>query len=689
MERVSYCRICAAACGIVVTLEGDRVVRVRGDPAHPVSHGYTCPKGRALPDFHHRADRLDHPRLHGAPVAWDAVLDDLGSRLQAVIADHGPDAVGVYLGTGLAYDMAGWHTAERLIAALGTHQRYTPTTIDNAPILLTAELMTGSTMSPCWDPSRSRLLLLVGTNPVVSHGYGTALADPVTKLRDFRRAGGQVWVVDPRATETAALADRHLQSRPGTDHVLLAWLVRELLVSGADADELRTATDPGDLARLRRAVEPFTLDRAARSTGLDPGGLSDLLSAIRSAGSGLASMAGTGVMMSRTGLATEWLRWVLQIVTGSLDRGDGMHFNQGFVFPLEDRPRPSAVEAADTAATGGERACPPGPASRPELSGWANQYPCVALADEIQTGRLRALVVAGGNPLTAFPDPDRTRGALAGLDVLAVIDVVHHDLVSLASHTLPAASQLERADLSMLEGVAFRNGNQYTEAVVTPAADRRPAWWIFAQIARRLGLDALGRGRDPDTTDDTAVLGRLAARARRDFAELVAAGPHGCGTEPAIGWFHERVLPGGRWRLAPPVLVAGLETGGLETGGLETGAGPGPLVLTPRRQVRTMNSTAYGRADPVHVDLHPDDASAAGVADGQTVRVTSAHGSVIGRARVDRRTGAGSVSLTHGRPALDASALTSPVVDVDVRTGMPLTSGVPVSVAAAGQIPAD
>jgi len=658
VEHATYCRICAAACGIVVTVEGDRVLRVRGDADHPVSRGYTCPKGRALPEFHHRPDRLDRPRRHGVAVGWDACLDDLAARLAALIADHGPDAVGVYLGTGLAYDMAGWHTAERVIAGIGTRQRYTPTTIDNAPILLTAELMTGATLSPCWDPERSRLLLLVGSNPVVSHGYGTAMADPVVRLRRFRERGGQVWVVDPRRTETAALADRHLQIRPGTDHLLLAWLVRELLRDGADADELAAATEPSDVARLREAVEPFTRERAVAGTGAAAEELDDLLAAVRGAGSGLASMAGTGVMMSRAGLATEWLRWVLQIVTGALDRGDGMHFNQGFLFPNEDRPWP-----------GNPPERPPGPPSRPELSGWANQYPCVAMVDEITSGRLRALVVVGANPITAFPDPERTRAALATLDTLAVLDVVDSELVGLATHVLPMTGQLERADLSMLEGVAFRNGNQYTPAVVAPGGERRQAWWALAQIGRRLGIEALGRGVDPDAADDTAVLGRLAARSRRSFAELVAAGPHGLVTPVSVGWYHEHVLPGGRWRLAPPELVARLDS-----------PDPPPLVLTPRRQVRNMNSTAYGTADDVLVELHPADAAAAGVEDGARVEVASAHGAVVGRARVGARTGPGSVSLTHGRTELHASRLASAVVDVDELTGMPLMSGVAVTV---------
>src|SRR6476469_8832835 len=100
-DVLSYCRICAAACGIVVTVDGDRVVRVRGDDGHPVSRGDTCTKGRGLPAWHHGPTRLDRPRLDGVDVAWDVLLADLATHLDTVITGSGPDAVALYLATGL------------------------------------------------------------------------------------------------------------------------------------------------------------------------------------------------------------------------------------------------------------------------------------------------------------------------------------------------------------------------------------------------------------------------------------------------------------------------------------------------------------------------------------------------------------------------------------------------------------
>jgi anaerobic selenocysteine-containing dehydrogenase len=668
----SYCRICAAACGIVVTVDGDHVERVRGDPEHPISRGYTCPKGRALAEWHHGPARLDVPTVHGTPATWADALDDLAGVVRAASAAHGPDAVGAYLATGLAYDVNGWMTTERLLRRLGTRQRYTPVTVDNAPVLRAAELVTGtSELNTVWDPEHSGLLLLFGTNPVVSHGYGTTLADPVARLRAFREAGGRLWVLDPRRTETAALADVHVAIRPGTDGHVLAWLVRELLADGADRDELAQHCDPADVARLTAAVEPFDAARVAAATGAGEDVLRMLLADVRAAGR-LAAMCGTGVTMSRDGVVAEWLRWALLVVTGSADRLGGMRCNQGWLFPLDERDW-AQLRRATAAAVAQE-----GPASRPELPRWQGQHPCVALADEIVDGPLRVLLVAGGNPLTAFPDPARTRAALEQLDALVVLDVVTSELTEMATHVLPVAGQLERADLSMLENVSFANGTQHTPAVVAPAADRRPAWWVVAQLAHRLDLDVLA-GADADTCTDDDLLRALSAGSRGGYDVLAAAGPHGVRAPDRYGWVHEQVLPDGRWQVAPAELVARLHA--------TTGPDPG-LVLAPRRRVRSMNSARYvARADagrePVDVRMHPADAGSRGLVDGARVRVSSAHGAIVGVLGVDPGVAPGVVSCTHGDAAVNVGALTSAHVDVDADTGMPRASGVAVTVEAA------
>jgi len=288
-------------------------------------------------------------------------------------------------------------------------------------------------------------------------------------------------------------------------------------------------------------------------------------------------------------------------------------------------------------------------------------------------------MILGGNPLTAFPDPERTARAFRSLDVLAVADILDHELVALATHVLPATAQFERADLPMIEGPALSTGTQYTDAVVAPVAERRPVWWMLGQLGRRLDLDVLD-GLDPDECDDRALLARVADAGRGDAATVFAAGPHGVeGPAPSYGWVHEQVLPDGRWRLAPRVLVERLRD---DLDHLDD-ARP-ELVLTARRQLRNMNSARYEQAErrgteQPWVRCNPDDVARLGLADGDAVVLANAYGTTSGVVRVDDRVRPGVVSMTHGWIATNPTALTSVVDDVDPLTGMICQSGVPVT----------
>ena len=185
-EHRSFCRICSAACGIVVTTDGQQVVKVRGDAEHPLSRGYTCSKGRGLPAWHHGPGRLDRPRLEGRDTSWDEVLDDLAARVGSVRSEHGADAVGLYLATGLAYDAAGQAAAVGWLYGTGSTTFYSAATVDNAPVLVAAGLVAGNSgFNPVWEPGSGGPLLVVGCNPVVSHGYGPTLPGPGRHHREI------------------------------------------------------------------------------------------------------------------------------------------------------------------------------------------------------------------------------------------------------------------------------------------------------------------------------------------------------------------------------------------------------------------------------------------------------------------------------------------------------------------------
>src|SRR5262249_24017862 len=141
----TFCRICTTLCGILVDVSGERVLRVRGDRDHPFSRGYTCPKGRSLPQMHHHCDRLERPMLRTGdglvPTSWEACLDDIAERLRTIVDRSGPRAVGVFFGSGIGMDAAGYRMAEALYGAIGRPPRFSPLTIDGTAKALVAYQM--------------------------------------------------------------------------------------------------------------------------------------------------------------------------------------------------------------------------------------------------------------------------------------------------------------------------------------------------------------------------------------------------------------------------------------------------------------------------------------------------------------------------------------------------------------------
>ena len=652
-------------CGIVVTVEDGRAVKVRGDAEHPLSRGYICSKGRSLPAFTHGPDRLDHPTIDDV-VTWDACLDDLASRIRNIVDVHGPDAVGLYLGVASAFDNAGRFAAEQFLAGLGSRSKYTSTSNDCPAKPIVSELMAGLSVIPILDTEHVTLTVMIGMNPVVSHGHTLGFPDPINRLRELTSDGREVWVLDPRRTETSALATRHLQLRPGSDHAVLAFAVRSLLADGADSEFLRDHARHVD--ELAAAVAPFTRERTGALSGIAENDLDDFVAAIRSH-ERVAVQSGTGATMHVGANATEWLSRALEVVTESADRRGGTLFNPGWTAALDKvgkLPTPISTKA-------------PGPGSRPEQPSFGGEFPVSSAIPEIEAGNVRALFVLGGNPVTSFPDARRLTCAFEQLDVLAVADVAHTDTTAMATHVLPTTGPLERADTPHIDMLYPAIATQYTPAAVAPEADRKPAWWVFAALAERLGFSILPDALDADAAIDDDVLRMRYTHPLRTFEQVRNA--DGCIVDglPEPGWLTENVLPDGRWDLAPDVLVEQLAS-------LQDTDG---IVLIARRQPKHLNSqlrtiaATAARPDEPDLLVHPTDAASFGIHEGDAVRVTSDSGSLTAHARLDDRLRPGAVSLPHGwagREGPNVCELTSTTEHIDPVTGMIRQTALPVTI---------
>ena len=663
----SYCRICAANCGILVDLKGEQVLRVRGDRNHPLSRGYTCPKGRALPQLHYHPQRLERPliRVDGVlqPTTWDHCLDDLGARLRKIIDSHGPSSVGFYFGSGNGFDSAAYHVSQALYTAIGTRARFTPMTIDAAAKTLVETLMVGVPgLHTHPDYDHVNLLIYIGINPMVSHGHIVGMPNPVLTIRQVAERG-EVWVIDPVQTETARWATHHIAPRPGTDYAILAYLVREMLRKGAN-QEVMTHRSAGVQA-LRTAVESFTREHAAQISGVPPPQLSALVASIRKAGR-IAIDSGTGATMPATGNLTQWFLWALMILTDSMNRRGGVWFHPGFLKQHENAPLPVVTEPFT-----------PGPKSRPDLQSFVGDWPCAALPDEINSGNIQAFVNLGGAMVRSFPDVQALRPALQRLEVFANLDIIENDTTALATHVLPAKDSLERPDIMVWDTICPRVSMQYSPAVVPAAGERRSGWWILAELMRRMGhAPPSGLPVDDKVTGaDDAMVKALMAQARCSYDEIVSRRYIELEQDLPAPWMENHVARIGGWRLAPPELLRQLAATNPPS---ETVANTGTLSLVPRRQRRHLNAYLLFLGDTPDVLLHPSDAAWAGVANGEPVIVRSARGELVGTARLNQNLRPGVVSVPHGFVDANVNQLTT--TKADPLTGMARYSGIQVTV---------
>src|SRR3954462_4693222 len=401
-ERITFCRICEAHCGLVATVDGGRVERLRPDNAHPLSHGYACPKGIAMTEVQNAPDRVLHPLRKTASgdferVGWDEALSDIGARLRAVRERAGGDSIGGYMGNpgGASYSPTLW--SKGFVDALGSPHYYTAGSQDVNNRFAASALMYGSPLRvPIPDLERTSFLLMLGANPFVSNGSVLSAPRVRDRLHAIVARGGRVVVVAPRRTETAR-AFEHLPIRPDTD----AWLLLSLLhIVGRDPP-------------LGPLSAPFSPEATAERTGVPAERCRALARDLATAPSA-AVYGRTGSCLGRFGTLVAFLLDALAAVTGNLDRPGGNVFAQPAV-DIERVARPFGL------ASYGRRRSRVG--GFPDVLG---QMPAGGMGDEITRpgrGQLRALLVSAGNPLVSVPDPSRLRAALGELDLLVSIDL--------------------------------------------------------------------------------------------------------------------------------------------------------------------------------------------------------------------------------------------------------------------------
>ncbi|MFT5223279.1 MAG: anaerobic selenocysteine-containing dehydrogenase [Glaciecola sp.] len=651
------CHLCEAMCGLMLEIEGDRVVGVTGDVDDPLSKGYLCPKGAAIGDLHADPDRLRSPMLRQSDgtfveTDWETALDVAAAGLAKVQGEHGKDALAAYLGNPTVHSH-GSLFMPLLLKAMQTRNLTTASTVDQRPQEMAAWLLYGhSALLPIPDLDRTDHLLILGANPAVSNGSLMTAPDARGRIKAIRARGGTVTVVDPRRTETSRIADEHVFIRPGTDALLLAAMVATIFEEGLERPgALAEFTDGLDL--VAKWLEGFTPEAVAGVTGIDAATTRRLARNFAGAESGVV-YGRLGICLQRTGTVASWLVNVLNIVTGNLDRPGGAMFTT------------PALDLVSMTAGGRYDRWQSRVNGRPEFSG---EIPAAELAQEMLTpgdGQVRAFLVNAGNPVLSTPNGKRLDGALANLDFMVSIDIYVTETSRHADVILPPVSALERSHYDhAFHNLAVRNTVRWSPPVFAAPDGAMHDWEILVELARRLFGDPdrattiarrFGEVKDPDQLVALGIaMGPWGKAARGeddgiDFSDVVAS-EHGIDLGPLQPQLPDRLRSEGqRINLAPEIIADEVEA----MHRMLTRDDDDRLVLIGRRQLRSNNSWMHNQErlvkgrDRCTALMHPDDASARQLVDGAPVCVRSTIGEIEVPLEISDEIMPGVVSIPHG-----------------------------------------
>ena len=658
MQRLGTCTLCDATCGILVDVDGDRVLGVRGDPEDPISRGYVCPKVVAMQDLHADPDRLRRPLVREGTAfreaSWDEAIAIAGDGLARVRKEHGKDALAVYQGNPTAHNLGLMTVGQIALRTLGTKNMYSAATTDTVPHMRAAHEMFGNVLyMPVADIDRTDVFLCVGANPIVSNGSVMTAPDVKRRFRELRARGGKLLVVDPRRTETSALADEHTFLRPGTDALFFFALLHVVFAEKLGRGAGRIAPWLGGETKLRELAARFSPERVAQATGVAPDVVRHIARTFANARRAACHVR-VGTCHQEHATLVSWLAWSLAAVTGNLDSEGGLMWST----PAADVPG-----FASTIGVGGHGKFASRVRKLPETN---DELPIATLADEIETpgpGQVRALLTSAGNPALSAPNGARLERALASLDFMVSIDHYLNETTRFANVILPPCSALQRAHYDLALNVfSVENSAKWVDPVVPRGPDDREDHEIVVDLVLRLRFGAsartramaraaIGRVVDPERIVDLALRTGPYGGSRGGMSvAALRRSPHGVSFGPLV-----RRLPGllrsPRWRidLAPRAFVA--EVDALEAT-LERPTPP--LVLIGRRQLRSNNSWLHNsqrlvKGPPRCVLLvHPDDAARLSLRDGGRARVTSSRGEVEVTVAVTDDMMPGVVSLPHG-----------------------------------------
>jgi anaerobic selenocysteine-containing dehydrogenase len=695
-------------CGLAIDVDGDRILSIEGDDQDPLSRGHVCPKAPALKELHEDPDRLRHPlrktKSGHERISWEAAFEEVADRLHETQVRYGRDSAAIYIGNPNAHNSGVLVFGPLFLRTLRTKNRYSASSVDQLPHMLAGYSMWGhQLLLPVPDIDRTKLWIILGGNPLASNGSLMSAPDVKTRLRAIQSRGGRVVVVDPRRTETAAIASEHVPIRPGTDALLL-FAILNVVFEDRRVDLAHLGSHVKNLDTLEGLARRFSPERVAAATGIAAPTIRRLAREICDTKEAVL-YGRIGTSTQAFGSICQWLINAINIVTGHFDRPGGAMFTSPALDPLKEVMGMGLGRGSYGRWKSKVRGLP-------EFGG---ELPVAALAEEIThdaPDRIRALVTVAGNPVLSTPNGRGLARAFEKLDFMVSVDIYLNETTRHADIVLPSVSPLERSHYSAaLHLFAIRNSAKWSPALFERPVDARHDWEIVLELTERLerrrgrkraalaarALRALGPDRVIDLGLRFGAYGRkwpsrkpgLSLRALRNE-------PHGIDLGALDPCFLERRPTEDPIDLAPPVLVEDVKR--LER---ELDDGSNGYRLIGRRHLRSNNSWMHNLEklsagkNRCTLLVHPDDVIELGLETGGRARVRSRAGEVVVEVEASADMMRGVVSLPHGfghdearlrvaskRPGASANDLTDELL-LDAPSGNAALSGVSVTIAPA------
>ncbi|BCK57696.1 molybdopterin-dependent oxidoreductase [Nocardia wallacei] len=510
------CILCECNCGIQVLVgpDGRRFEKIRGDKLHPASAGYTCNKALQLDHYQNgRTGRLTAP-LRRRPdgtfeeIDWDTAISEISERMLRIGAEHGGESIFYYGGGGQGNHLGGAY-APATMAAYGMRYRSSALAQEKTGDFWVGARMAGHPLRA--DVEHAEVAFFVGKNPYQSHGFPRAR----TVLKEIARDPGRsIVVLDPVRTETAELADFHLQLRPGTDVYLLTAMAAILLRDDLIAHDWLAEHADG-VAEVLAVLRTVPIEKYCAIADVDLDLVTAATHRIARAES-VAALEDLGVQMNRYSTVVSYVEKLVWLLTGNLGKPGTQYAFSGLTALGHDRGHPA--DAGPRSPVAGARI----------VSGLV---PCNVISEEILTdhpARYRAMMVESANPAHSLADSARMRQALAALDLVVVIDIAMTETARLADYVLPAPTQFEKYEATFFNFEFPRNVFQLRHPILPAPPNVLPEPEIHARLVEASGAvteddyaplrDALAQGREAFAM---AFLGILADRRKAKLAPVL------------------------------------------------------------------------------------------------------------------------------------------------------------------------